>query len=142
MSLKCVYKSVLVFRIIPESVSWLVVKGRIEEAVQQLKIVAKVNDKEFKVNFSHQFLKRIIFNYFLSLKRNLKKKDIINSLFIHIQHTLVYKKKCPLVQKGYLITKDIFLGHPVLLFSLKKSLVSIKTQKPFMSRRRKLPKLC
>ena len=53
MSLKCVYKSVLVFRIIPESVSWLVVKGRIEEAVQQLKIVAKVNDKEFKVNFSH-----------------------------------------------------------------------------------------
>ena len=40
------------FRFIPESVSWLVVKGRIEEAVQQLALVARVNGKEFKVTLS------------------------------------------------------------------------------------------
>ena len=29
--------------------SWLVVKGRIHEAVQQYKFVAKINNREFKV---------------------------------------------------------------------------------------------
>jgi len=36
------------YRYIPESVSWLVVKGRIDDAVKQLKFVAKINNKEFK----------------------------------------------------------------------------------------------
>ena len=36
-------------RIIPESASWLVVKGRLEEAVLQYKLVARINNKEFKV---------------------------------------------------------------------------------------------
>ena len=31
--------------------SWLVVKGRINDAVKQLKFVAKINKKEFKVRF-------------------------------------------------------------------------------------------
>jgi len=48
ISTSAILPVLLAYRIIPESVSWLVVKGRIEEAVQQLKIVANVNDKEFK----------------------------------------------------------------------------------------------
>ena len=52
-------------RYIPESVSWLVVKGRLEDAVKQLKFVAKINNKEFKVRISlpHDFYSKVIINY-------------------------------------------------------------------------------
>ena len=47
-----VYSNVQAFtvylRIIPESASWLVVKGRIDEAVSQYKLVARINNREFK----------------------------------------------------------------------------------------------
>ena len=39
----------MVTRLIPESVSWLIVKGRIQDAHNQLKFVAKVNNKTFQV---------------------------------------------------------------------------------------------
>ena len=36
-------------RLIPESPSWLLVKGRVDEALSQLEQVARCNGKEFKV---------------------------------------------------------------------------------------------
>lgn len=36
------------YKIIPESASWLVVKGRIDQAVAQYKLVARINNREFK----------------------------------------------------------------------------------------------
>ena len=63
-------------RYIPESVSWLVVKGRIDDAVKQLKFVAKINNKEFKVRFS-LFISTITLKSFLIIKEEEVTKSLL-----------------------------------------------------------------
>ena len=40
---------IIYFRVLPESPSWLLVVGREEDAIQQLKIVAKINGNPTQV---------------------------------------------------------------------------------------------
>ena len=63
-----------VSRLIPESPSWLLVKGRTKEALEQLERVARCNKADLQVKFD--FLCRKIFNSFiLTGKRDLKRTE-------------------------------------------------------------------
>ena len=63
-------------RIIPESASWLVVKGRVEEAVLQYKLVARINNKEFKVTGDKIFLffSSCVTNFYNNIRRRKSQK--------------------------------------------------------------------
>jgi hypothetical protein len=49
-------RHVFYLRLIPESPSWLLVVGQEEKAMNQLRIVAKINRKNFQAGFFYIFI--------------------------------------------------------------------------------------
>jgi hypothetical protein len=50
------YKDVLLWRLIPESPSWLLVVGQVDRALTQLKTTARINKKDNQVRVSRNML--------------------------------------------------------------------------------------
>ncbi|XP_055634803.1 carcinine transporter [Toxorhynchites rutilus septentrionalis] len=91
--------------VMPESPRWLLMKGKLEEALQILEKMAKVNGKQFPAAFKNKLQERV-----LAEKRRTVKKEEVSIGAFDLCRTPNMRLKTFLITLNWFVNETVYLG--------------------------------